>query len=107
MLDIYFYKSASVVIPGKPFRHLKNTLFLLLLIVDALCTGSCHVLAPRESRLPFVGFGAFILALRGTIFTPREHPGGPFWHLGTTLEDCGEQQDGLEVVVYRILLGLG
>ena len=30
-----------------------------------------------------------ILASWGTILDPREHAGGPFWHLGATLEDHG------------------
>ena len=43
-------------------------------------------------QLPFGGLGAFILAPRGTILAPREHPGGPFWHVGTTLEDHGNSR---------------
>ena len=46
---------------------------------------------------PFVGFGASILAFRVTVFPPREHPSGP----------PREQQDGLEVVLCRILFDFG
>ena len=28
----------------------------------------------------------------GAVFAPREHSGGPFWHLGTTLEDLGSSR---------------
>ena len=35
-----------------------------------------------SSGLPFGGLGASILAPWGIILAPREHPGGPFWHLG-------------------------
>ena len=47
-----------------------------------------------SSRLPFCGLGASILAPWGTILAPREHPGEPFWHLRTTLEDHGSSRMG-------------
>ena len=93
-----------VVIPIKPSGHLKNILFFILFIVNALCKAACHVLSPRvaickfrslyfsvsENHFPTSG------APRRTMLAPRNHPRGP-----------REQQDGLEVVVYTILFDLG
>ena len=35
--------------------------------------------------MPFGELGAFFFTFWDRIFAPREHLGGPFWHLGGTL----------------------
>ena len=49
--------------------------------------------APFSSlRLPFAGLGASILAPRGTILAPRDHPGGP-WMGAVGRTRGGPEQD--------------
>ena len=78
--------------------------------------------------MPFGELGAFFLTFLDPTFPPREHLGGPFWHLGSTLgghfgvsgapgeailaprDHPGgpwEQQDGHEVANNRIFVDLG
>ena len=68
---------------------------------------------------PDCHFGALVPPFRysGRVLTPREHLGGPFWHLGSSLGDSfslrdhpggpWEQQDGHEVPNDRILVDDG
>ena len=101
---LIFFWFVSVVFLGKPFCHLKNTLFFLFFIVDDLRKDSCHVLDPRSCHLegsvpPFSRFGeqfSHLGAPRRTILAPWHHLAGPW-----------EKQDGFEMVVYKILLDSG
>ena len=75
--------------------------------------------------MPFGKLGAFFLTFWDSIFATREHLGGPFWHLGSTLGSYfgvsgapweaiwylettpggpWEQQDGHEVANNRIFV---
>ena len=68
----------------------------ILILQDDLGSLSYILRATPSAASPFWlpgvairGLGASILTFWETILAPREHPGLPFWHLGTTLEDRG------------------
>ena len=42
--------------------------------------------------LSFGRLGVSIFTFWGTILASREHPGKPFWHLRTSLGDCGSSR---------------